>query len=313
MVPRLTAGALKGKIMKILVVGATGYIGSAVAEALVGAGRQVVGLSRSGESDARLAAFGIEPVRGALGETGPLAKLTAGVDAVVWAATANREDVDAPAIDATLAGLAGTRKTFLYTSGTWVHGATYGAVADEESPLAPADIVAWRVAVERRVLATPGIRSIVLRPGIVYGSGGGIPALLTASVREHGAVRFVGNGENRWAVVFRADLAELYVRALADAPAGSVFIGAQGTSDRVLDLARAASTGQGSGGHVVAWPIEQARQELGAFADALALDQRVSSARAQQLLGWKPTGPSILDELSRGSYASAARAAGGWS
>jgi nucleoside-diphosphate-sugar epimerase len=307
------AEALKGKNMKILVIGATGYIGSAVAEALAAAGRQVLGLSRSAASDARLAAFGIEPVRGALDEPGRLAQLTAGVDAVVWAATANREDVDAPAIDATLAELVGTRKTFLYTSGTWVHGATHGAVADEESLLAPAAIVAWRVAVERRVLATPGIRAIVIRPGIVYGSGGGIPALLTASVREHGAVRFVGNGENRWAVVFRADLAELYVRALADAPAGSVFIGAQGTSDRVLDLARAASTGQGCGGHVVAWPIEQARRELGAFADALALDQRVSSARAHRLLGWNPVGPSILDELSRGSYANAARTAGGWS
>jgi nucleoside-diphosphate-sugar epimerase len=297
--------------MRILVTGATGYIGSAVAEALVRGGQRVLGLSRSPGSDVRLASRGIEPKGGDLRDTVHLAGLTTEVDAVVWAATANREDVDAPAIDAMLARLAGTAKTFLYTSGTWVHGDTRGAIANEESPLAPAEIVAWRVAVERRVLAAPGVRSIVIRPGIVYGGGGGIPAMFAASLRSHGAVRFVGTGENRWAVVSRDDLAELYVRALADAPAGSVLIGAHGTSDTVLDLARAASLGQGAGGRVVSWPLARAREELGTFADALALDQRVSAERARRMLGWKPAGPSIVDELARGSYADASPIEGG--
>jgi nucleoside-diphosphate-sugar epimerase len=270
----------------------------------------VFGLSRSRAGDGRLGR-GIEPVRGDLGDVSRLAELTRHVDAVVWAATANREDVDAPAIGAMLARMAGTGKTFLYTSGTWVHGESRGEIVNEATPLAPAEIVAWRVAVEQQVLAAPGLRPLVIRPGIVYGSGGGIPAMFSASLREHGAVRVVGNGENRWAVVFRDDLAKLYVRALAAAPDGSVLIGAQGTTDCVLDLARAASFGQGGDGRVVAWPLAEARKELGVFADALALDQRVSSARAERLLGWKPMGPSIVDELSRGSYARALRVEGG--
>jgi len=298
--------------MRILVAGATGYVGSAVAEALVRTGRRVRGLSRSAASDARLASRGIDAIRGELGDPARLGELTDSMDAVVWAATANRQDVDAPAIDAMLGRLAGTGKTFVYTSGTWVHGDTNAQIVNEESPLAPAEIVAWRAAVEQRVLTTPGVRSIVIRPGIVYGSGGGIPAMFTASLRAHGAVRFIGGGENCWAVVFRADLADLYVRALADAPAGSVLLAANGSSERVIDLARAASLGQGAGGRVVAWPLEQARKELGVFADALALDQRVSAARAQRLLGWKPVGPSLVEELQRGSYADAHRVEGGW-
>lgn len=289
--------------MKILVTGATGYVGSALAGALVRTGRSVLGLSRSAEGDARLASRGIAAIRGELGDPARLGELTEPVDAVVWAATANRQDVDAPAIDAMLARLAGSGKTFVYTSGTWVHGDTKGAIVTEESPLAPAEIVAWRAAVEQRVLKTPGVRSIVIRPGIVYGGGGGIPAMFSESLRAHGAVRFVGSGENRWALVFRADLAELYVRALASAPAGSVLLAVQASSHRVLDLARAASVGQGAEGRVVAWPLEEARKELGAFADALALDQRASAARAERLLGWKPVGPSIVEELQQGSYA----------
>jgi nucleoside-diphosphate-sugar epimerase len=299
--------------MNILITGATGYVGSAVAAALVAAGHHVRGLSRSAEGDARLASSGIEPVRGELGDRAPLAALTTSVDAVVWAATANRQDLDAPAIEAMLERLTGTGKTFLYTSGTWVHGDTHGDVVSEDSPLVPAELVAWRVAVERRVLATSGLRALVIRPGIVYGSGGGIPAMLTASVSSHGAARFVGTGENRWSVVFREDLAELYVRALAAAPAGTVLLGAQGASEKVLDLARAASEGRGAEGRVLAWPLAEARQELGIFADALTLDQRVSAARAERMLGWKPKGPPILEELRRGSYADVAVVEGGWS
>jgi nucleoside-diphosphate-sugar epimerase len=293
--------------MNVFVTGATGYIGSVVTEQLVRAGHTLTALARSESSQASLAERGVRPVRGELADTARVAELASAADGVVWVATSNREDVDAPAVYAVLERLRGSGKTFLYTSGVWVHGDTHGR-GDEDSPLDAAEIVAWRVPVERRVLDTPGIRALVLRPGIAYGRNGGIPAMFAGSVSARGAARFVGSGHNRWASVFVEDLADLYRRALELAPAGSVLIGVQGASSRVSEIARAASFGMGGGGRIESWPLAVARAELGAFADALVLDQEFSAARAERLIGWRPEGPSILEELRRGSYARASAA-----
>ncbi|WNG14429.1 NAD-dependent epimerase/dehydratase family protein [Cystobacter fuscus] len=289
--------------MKVLVTGATGYIGSAVAGALAKAGHQVKGLARSDDAKRKLESLGIQPVRGDLTDAAGLSSLVQDFEAIVWTATSNSEAVDAPAVAAVLDKMAGTGKTFLYTSGVWVHGGTRGGVADEDSPLNAAELVAWRPAVEKRVLATQGIRGIIIRPGIVYGRAGGIPGMLGASAREGGAARFVGTGENHWPVVFIDDLADLYVRAVERASAGTTLLAVQGPSFKVKEIAAAASEGAGAGGKTVAWPLEEARTQFGAFADALALDQKFSARRAEQTLGWAPRGPSIIEELRSGSYA----------
>lgn len=52
------------------------------------------------------------------------------------------------------------------------------------------------------------------------------------------------------------------------------------------------------------WPLEEARKTLGAYADALALDQQVSAERARTMLGWKPRASGILEDLRLGSYLS---------
>ncbi|NBD08200.1 NAD-dependent epimerase/dehydratase family protein [Corallococcus silvisoli] len=288
--------------MKILVTGATGYIGGAVVEALERAGHQVLGLARSEEARGKLAARGVQAVTGDLKDTAGLAALVKDLDAVIWTATANSEAVDAPAVAAVLDALQGTNKAFLYTSGVWVHGDTRG-VATEESPLNATPIVSWRPAVERRALSTPGVRGIVIRPGVVYGHGTGIPAMLVASAKEGGAVRYVGTGENHWPVVFVEDLADLYVRAVEKAPAGTVLIATQGPAVKVKDAAAAASEAAGVAGKTVAWPLEEARKQFGPFADALALDQQFTSQKAEKLLGWAPRGPGLLEDLRAGSYA----------
>jgi nucleoside-diphosphate-sugar epimerase len=293
--------------MRVFVTGATGYIGSAVTAALRGAGHQVVGLARSDDAAERLAAAGAEVRHGDLAEPATLAAGARDVEGVIHTANSNDERAgaaDRAAVTAMLAALAGSGKPFVYTSGIWVLGDTGGREVDEDEPLHPLSLVAWRPAVEELVLAAggDGVRATVVRPGIVYGHGGGIPAMLVAAARDKGVVRTVGSGDNHWPLVFADDLADLYRRMLERAEAGSLFHAAAEHRTQ-KEVAEAAATAGGAEGRVEAWPLDEARGKLGGFADALALDQRISSARARAQLGWEPRGPALLDELRAGSYA----------
>jgi nucleoside-diphosphate-sugar epimerase len=290
--------------MRVFLTGASGYIGGAVSDALRSGGHEVTGLARSDTSAARLTAAGIRPIRGDFSEPSSVAAAARSADAVISLATAYDPAIDGPAVDAILDTLAGSDKPFIYTSGMWSYGDTGGAVVDETSPVHPASLVAWRQAIEDRVRqgATRGIRSIVIRPAMVYGRAGGIPAGFTDSARKDGAARFVGTGENRWPLVHVDDLADLYMLALDRAAPGTLLLGVHGPSQRVRDLAAAASRGAGAGGRTASWPLEEARQKLGLYADALTVDQQASGRRAEEL-GWRPHRPDALEDLERGSYA----------
>ena len=289
--------------MHVFLTGATGYLGAAVAGALRGAGHEVSGLARSPDAAAKLRSVGVRPVPAGLHDLPALAEAARAADGVIHAANTNDAEAgsaDAAAVSAMLLALAGSGKPFVYTSGVWVYGDTGGAVVDEKTSLKPAPIAAWRPAVEEAVLGSVarGVRAIVIRPGLVYGRGGGIPAMLVRSARESGTARFVGDGRNHWPVVDLDDLAALYVLALERAPAGTVLV-AVTESQPVADIARAASEGVGAGGRTTAWPLAEARQSLGPLADALALDQRASGARARTL-GWQPRAAGILETLRSG-------------
>jgi nucleoside-diphosphate-sugar epimerase len=291
--------------MRIFLTGATGYIGSAVAERFRAAGHQLTGLARSDAASSKLNSAGIQPVRGDFSDPKSVGRAAGVADGVISLATTYDPSIDGPAIDAILEALAGSNKPFLYTSGIWSHGDTGGKVVDETSPPQPASLVAWRQAVEDRVLAGArrGIRTTVIRPAIVYGRGGGIPAGFVESARQEGAARYIGTGKNRWPLVHVDDLADLYLLALEKAPPGTLLLGVSGPSRPVSEIAAAASRGAGAGGRTVATPLDEARQKMGAYADAMALDQQASGRKAQELLGWKPRRPDVLEELERGSYA----------
>ena len=293
--------------MQIFLTGATGYIGSAVADALAKAGYAVVGLARSDDQVRMLAARGLGAHRGDLRDPASLAEGARNADAVVHTALPAAPDagqVDRAAVEAIIGALSQFNRPFIYTSGCWVLGNTGDRVADEDTPLDPTPLIAWRPAIEQIVLAAAsrGVQGIVLRPAMVYGRGGGLVAAFVRSAREQGAARVIGNGENRWTFVHVDDLAGLYVRALQAAAAGTMLFAAHGPAVRVREVAEAASRAAGAGGQVVTVPIEEARQTMGPFADALALDQQISGERAKRVLGWRPQAPGVLEELAGGSY-----------
>jgi nucleoside-diphosphate-sugar epimerase len=293
--------------MNVFLTGATGYIGGAIADALQRTGHMVLGLAHSDKSAKVLQERSMSPLRGDLRDPASLAQGARQADAVIHAATMNSSDMaeaDIAAVEAILAALEGTNKPFIYTSGCWVLGNSGDTVADEESPTDPPAIVAWRPALERRILAAAehGVHAIVLRPANVYGRAGGIPAMLINLARQSGTAHYIGTGENHCPMVQVDDLADAYVRALAKAPAGTLFNIPGSPAMRFKEIARAISQVAGLHGRTESWTLEDARQVLGPLADALALDLQVSGARAHRLLGWAPHAPSVLDELVHGSY-----------
>lgn len=289
--------------MEIFLTGATGYIGSAVVRELLDRGHRVVGLVRSGSARKLPVHERLRPLIGDLVDVATLAQATRAADAIIHTGSTGDSDaarVDEQATLAILEALRGTGKPFIYTSGVWIMGNTGGQVLDEEAPLDPTPLIAWRVELEAKLLAEPGMRTIVIRPAMVYGRGGGLVGGLVHSGREAGVVRYVGDGQNRWPVVHVDDLARLYAAAVESGLTNTVLIAAAGSSLRLLDIAQAASRAADIPGRVEVWPLEVARQAMGVFADALALDQQVTAAKATHLLGWQPQAPSLFDALAQG-------------
>jgi nucleoside-diphosphate-sugar epimerase len=293
--------------MEVFLTGATGYIGSAVAEALQKAGHKVTGLARTPEKAKQLEARGVRACAGDLLKPETVAAPARAAEGVIHTANTNdasAAQVDAAVVRAILNALDGAGKPFVYTSGVWVLGPTDGKEANEDTPLNPTPLVAHRPAIEQEVLGYKGrgVRAIVIRPALVYGRGGSIPAMYAKAARETGAARYVGDGQNRWPFVDVDDLAQLYLLALEKAPPGSLYHAADGPSFRVLEVAEAASIGADAKGKTQSWPLDEARKTLGGFADALVLDQQVSGEKAKRELGWSPRAASVLEDLKTGSY-----------
>lgn len=293
--------------MNVLLTGATGYIGHAIATALQSSGHSVLGFVRSEFSARKLDQIGVRSFKGDIQDSHSLSDATREVDAVIHAAATGDEQMagaERQAVETLLSALAGTGKSFIYTTGTWLLGHTGERIADENTPLDPTPLIAWRAELESQVIAAASrqIRTIVIRPALVYGQGGGIVSMLVKSGREYGVVKFVGTGDNRWTLVHVDDLARCYVAALEKAPPGSVFIAADNQMVTLREIAKAASHAAGKPGEVQSWDLAEARNAMGPFADALALDQQVSAARARTILGWNPQSGSLLNDLKGGSY-----------
>ncbi len=289
--------------MKILLTGATGYVGSVVAERLQEHGHELVVLVRDGRRSRDLPA-GADPVVGDLADPSGLRQTLPPVDGVVHLASATPADKEL--VDVLSGTVEGPDGPLVWTSGVWVLGATTGTVADELSPTRPIELVAQRPEVESAVAARRDVRPVVLRPGIVHGRGGGIPRLLVDMAREHGTGRVVGDGSARWPMVHLDDLADLYVAALERAAPGAVLHGVAEAGVPAADLARAAATVAGAPPEVEPWPTADAATTLGAaFAEALALDQAVSATRTRFALGWHPRRVGALTDIAAGSYSDA--------
>jgi nucleoside-diphosphate-sugar epimerase len=296
--------------MRVFVTGASGWIGSAVVPELIGAGHQVVGLARSDAAAEKVAASGAEVLIGDLQDVDVLRAGAEQADGVVHlgfrhdiAWTGRFEEAaasDRRAIEVFGEVLSRSDGTLAVASG--VAGVRPGGIATERDR--PSDEASPRVASERAVLALAdrGVRSMSVRfAPTVHGAGDhGFIARIVDADRSHGAAGYVGNGENRWAAVHRKDAARLVRLGIEHAPGGSVLhaVGEEGIAMR--DIAEAIS-------HRFELPAtaiapEEADERFGFLARFVGLDMAASSAITRELLGWEPTGPTLIEDIGAGAY-----------
>jgi nucleoside-diphosphate-sugar epimerase len=287
--------------MRIFLTGGTGYIGSAVLDALVRAGHQVDALVRNREKASEVQARGARPLLGHLGQPETYAAAAAAAHGSVHTALASSPKaaaLDAVAIDTILASGTSTDRFFIYTSGVWVLGPAPEPV-DESAVLRPVEQSAWRAPHERRVLeaTASGVRAIVVRPGIVYGGCEGIVGDLFKDA-ANGLVRVIGSGDNHWPLIYDRDLGDLYARLIANRTAAGIYHANDECDERVDDLVAAIASHAPIRPSIRKVPLAEARQKLGPYAEALTLDQIVRSPRARAL-GWAPSLHGVARNAAR--------------
>jgi len=304
--------------MRVFVTGASGWIGSAVVPALIGAGHQVVGLARSDASAAALAAGGAAVQRGTLDDLDSLHRAAAASDGVIHLAFKHdiafsgdfqgAADADRRAVETFGAALAGSDRPFVIASGTL--GIAPGRVAAESDGQSPDPAMfaqggpAMRLATAQvtLALASRGVRSSVLRlPPTVHGDGdNGFMTTLVGIARRTGVSGYIGDGSSRWPAVHRLDAARLFLLGLEAAPAGSVLhaVADEGVAVRAI----AEVIGRHLNVPVVAITPEDAGAHFGFLAHFLGVDSPASSALTRELLAWQPTHAGLIDDLDQGHY-----------
>lgn len=292
--------------MKVFVTGATGWVGSAIIQELLGAGHEVLGLSRSDDGAETLHQRGIAVHRGDLSDLDALAAGARACDGVIHTAFIHdfkdfnaAGETDRRAIEAMGEALAGSGKPLITTSGSAL--LPHGRIGTENDAPDPAGPAQHRTASEQLTLALAarGVRSSLVRlPPSVHGDGDyGFAPRLVDIARAKGMSAYIGEGSNRWPAVHRFDAARLYRLVLEHGVAGARYhaIGEQGVATREI----AEVIGKGLGVPVVSLAAAEALEHFGFLARFFGADCPASSAQTQEQLGWQPAGLGLIEDLAQ--------------
>lgn len=294
--------------MKVFVTGATGFIGSVVVQELLGAGHQVLGMTRSEAGAQSLIDAGAEAHLATLEDLDSIKRGAAASDGVIHTAFdhdfsrfVENCEKDRRVIEALGSALHGTERPLIITSGVGMGSAGPGQTATEDvfNPNNPNPRVASELAGNQ--MSAAGINvSVVRLPQVHDTAKQGLITPLIAIAREKGVFAYVGDGSNRLSAAHVLDTARLYRLALEKHESGARYNAVAEEGVPMREIAEA--IGRGLKMPVVSLSPEEAAAHfgwMGMFAD---LDLSASSAITRKKLGWNPTGPGLLADLEQMNY-----------
>lgn len=299
--------------MKVIVLGATGFLGRHIVANLLEHGHDVTGFSRNDGNDAVLRGLGVRPVRGNLDDLDSIPALLEGQEAVIMAAQLMLDDEKRLA-EKIVDTLEGSNRTFIFSSGTSLMSIPTGGLWDERSfaedePFVPKRQIAPRLINEAivRDAATKGVRGMVIRPSLIWGNGGSqIIADFYHSARTTGAVCHIGRGLNVYSNIHVEELAEIYRLAMERGTAGALYFAVSGeVAYGVIAKTIAAHLGVPTKSVTVDEACEIWDKGLGKI--VLQSNSRQRCPRTRNELGWSPREDrvDILEDCVHPAYAQA--------
>jgi nucleoside-diphosphate-sugar epimerase len=293
-------------LMRVFVTGATGFIGSAVVKELIAAGHQAIGVCRSDDKAAALAATGAEVYRGSIADPDSLKDGAARSDGVIHLAfnhdfsrfVQNCED-DRGVIKALGSALAGSDRPLIITSGTPIANTVPSEPAKEDNATIGSNVHPRAASEEAGVaVAKDGINlSVVRLPQVHDTVKQGLISPAIELYRQKGACAYIGDGLNRWPAAAIADVARLYRLAVEKAEPNAKYhaVGEEGVPMREV----AEAIGRRLKLPVKTIALEEGQAFFGWLAMFAGRDMPASSAQTQAKLGWRPTGPGLIADLER--------------
>jgi len=293
-----------GGTMRIFVTGATGFVGSAVVEELIGAGHQVLGLARSDAAADALKRMGAEVQRGDLSDPKGLSLAALECDGVAhtaynhdWSQIPAAAEMDRRVVEAFGEVLSRTGMPLVVTSAIGL--LSPGRPTTEDDAGDPHSLGAVRIPSEEKALAlaSENVRSIIIRlPPVVHDrTKQGLVTRMTALARQTGASAYVQGGLNRWPAVHRRDAAQLFRLALEKGAPGSRYHAI--AEDGIALRAIAEAIGKLVNVPAVSKTPEEAASHFGFLAYFISADFQASSAKTKEALGWNPTGTGLIADL----------------
>lgn len=295
-------------IMRIFITGATGFIGSAIVAEVIGAGHQVLGLTRSEAGAEALRKAGAEVFRGDLDDHDSLRRGAAQADGVIHTAfnhdfskfVANCE-ADRQVIEALGAALAGSDRPLVVTSATPMGAAAPGQPATEEHFNANHPNPRKATELACQAVAARGVNvSVVRLPQVHDTLKQGLITPLIEVARQKGVSAYVGAGANHWTAGHVSDVARLYRLALERAQPGSRY---HAVAEEAIPVRQIAEViGRGLKLPVVSIAAEEAAAHFGWLGDFVVRDLPASSVLTRQWLDWHPVGPGLIADLEAMAY-----------